>query len=214
MNLLIYFLIFSIFEPIVKFPAKSEFNLNFEKKYDLVKIYLDEAVVNIYEEDNININGEIKIYHRNKEKAKNYLKNVKITSEEYQNSLKIFEEYTKDKEGREAKKLSKFMVLNIYLPKNMPLGIYLKKGEVNFKDIQERNIVVEGRNIKIYGVLSKNYKKIEAYNNFGDIIISGENLIKRYHFPFGKKIIYLNPYGEKEGYFKIFKGTMNIKIGD
>jgi len=215
MNLLIFGLIISLFSPISKYEAKKEVNINFEKKFEVLKIYLEDAIINVYEDEkNIGIKGEIKIYHRNQEKAEDYLKNIKIETEEVQNSLKLFANYSKDRKGREAKKLSKIFVLNLYLPKDLPLGIYLKNGEVNFKEKQERNIVVEGNNLRIYGVLSNNYKKIEAYNHIGDVEISSSNFIKRYLFPFGKKVIYLNPKGEKEGYFNIFKGIINLKIGE
>lgn len=215
MNLLVLGLIYSLIFPLSKYEAKEEFKFNFDKKYEVFKIYLEEAIVNVYKgKKNIEIKGEVKIYHRDENKAKNYLKNVKVETEEFKNSLKLFTVYTKNKEGREAKKLSKYFVLNLYLPEDLPLGVYLKKGEVFFKEKQERNIVVEGNNLKVYGAFSDNFKKIEAYNYLGNIEVSGLNFIKRYLFPFGKKIIYLNPKGEKEGYIKIFKGKINIKIGE
>lgn len=215
MSYLILWIFFNFFSPLNKFEANSNFNLNFEKEYGNLKIYMPEAIINIYEiEKGIKVSGEIKIYHRDEEKAKFFLKNVKINSQEDKNSLILYVNYSNDKMGREAKKLSKLFVLNVYIQKNLPLGIYLKKGEVNFKEKQERNIVLEGKNLEINGTLSKNYKKIELLNFYGSLNISGTNLIKRYLFPFGKKGIYLNPEGENESFFKIYKGKINIKIGD
>lgn len=207
---LIYFnLIFGI----EKYEATSSFDLKFDRDLGLVKITLPEGVVNVHNSlEGVRIKGKIKIYHREKEKAEFFLKKVKVETERQGNSLEIFDFYFRDKEGREARKLSKYFTIDLYLPPDLPLGVYLKKGEVNFNGVQERSIVVEGRDLKIEGVFSKKFKRIEAYNHFGRIEFSAKNFIKRYLFPFGKKIIYLNPDGEKEGDFKIFKGYMNLKV--
>lgn len=215
MNFLIFYFIFSLFSSINKYEAKSSFSIAFDKNYEMFKINIPKGIINIYQiEKKIKLEGEIKLYHRNIEKAKFYLKNIKLEQQETGNLLNLFVNYSKDKAGREAKKLSKFFIINLYLPKDLPIGIYLKNGEVYFKDKQERNIVIEGRNLIVAGSFSKNYKKIEAINYFGDLNISEKNLIKRYLFPFGKKVIYLNPKGEVESFIRINKGNININLGE
>lgn len=215
MNLLIAYFILFLFSPINKYEAKSSFSIVFDKNYEMLKINISKGMINIFEtEKKIKLEGEIKVYHRDLEKANLYLKNIKFDSQETENSLNLFVNYSKNKAGREAKKLSKFFTINLYLPKDMPIGIFLKNGEVYFKEKQERNIVIEGSNLIVAGSFSKNYKKIEAYNYFGDLNISEKNLIKRYLFPFGKKVIYLNPKGEVESFIRIHKGNINIKLGE
>lgn len=213
MIFLYFFIYFNVIFGVEKYEATSSFDLKFDKDLGVIKIYLPEGMINIFNNpEGVRINGKIVLYHREKEKAEFFLKKVKVEAEREGNSLKIFDFYSRDREGREARKLSKLFILNLYIPKDLPLGIYLKKGEVSFKEIQERGIVIEGRDLRISGTFSKKYKKIEAYNYFGKLEFNAKNFIKRYLFPFGKKIIYLNPDGEKEGDFKIFKGYMNLKI--
>lgn len=196
-----------------KYEATSSFDLKFDKDLGVIKIYLPEGIVNVYNNsEGVRISGKIVLYHREKEKAEFFLKKVKVEAEREGNSLKVFDYYSRDREGREAKKLSKLFVLNLYVPKDLPLGIYLNKGEVSFKEVQERGIVIEGKDLRISGTFSKRYKRIEAYNHFGKLEFNAKNFIKRYLFPFGKKVIYLNPEGEKEGDFRIFKGYMDLKI--
>lgn len=210
----LYFLIyFNVIFGVEKYEATSSFDLKFDKDLGVVKIYLPEGIINIYNNsEGVRISGKIVLYHREKEKAEFFLKKVKVEAERETNSLKVFDYYSRDREGREAKKLSKLFILNLYVPKDLPLGIYLNKGEISFKEVQERGIVIEGRDLRISGIFSKRYKRIEAYNHFGKLEFDAKNFIKRYLFPFGKKVIYLNPEGEKEGDFRIFKGYMNLKI--
>lgn len=213
MNFFIIYFILALFSPINKYDAKSNFNYVFDKNYEMLKINISQGIINIFEtEKKIRLEGEIKLYHRDPEKANLYLKNIKFDSKEEGNLLNLFINYSKDKTGREAKKLAKLFIINLYVPKELSIGIYLKKGEVYFKNKQERNIVIEGWNLIVSGSFSKNYKKIEAYNYFGDLNISGKNLIKRYLFPFGKKVIYLNPYGEVESFIKVYKGNIKINL--
>lgn len=213
MNFLLFLIFFNLFFALEKYEASSAFDLKFSKDLQIIKIYLPEALINVYENsENIKVSGKITLYHREKEKAESFIKNVKLGTEREGDSLIIFDDYSRDREGREAKKLSKIFILNLYLQKDLPIGIYLKSGEVVFKEMQDRDIVVEGKDLRISGILKDNYKKIEAYNHFGKLEFNSKNFIKRYLFPFGKKVIYLNPSGEREGYFKILKGNINIKI--
>ncbi len=208
-------ILFFLLIPLDKGEGVKNFYKEFKNNYRILKIYLPKAnLIFIESKDNIKIQGSIKIYHRDKEKAEEYVNKIEVGYEEEKGNLNVFLNYPKGKLGREIKKLSNNIEMEVFLPKDIALGIYLNKGEIKFKEKQERNIVIEGKKLSIFAKFSTNFKKFEALNYFGSIDLQGKNLIKRYLFPFGKKIIYLNPQGEFEALLKTIKGNYEISIGD
>ncbi len=216
MNFIIYFsILFFLLTPLDKKEGVKNFSKDFKKSYMALKIYLPNANLSFFEsKENIKIQGKIKIFHRDGEKATEYVNKIDLGLEEEKGNLKVFLNYPKGKLGREIKKLSSNIEMEVFLPKDIALGIYLNKGEIKFKEKQERNIVIEGNKLSIFAKFSKNFKKFEALNYLGNINLKEKNLIKRYLFPFGKKIIYLNPRGEFEAFLKTIKGNYEISIGD
>lgn len=215
MNIFLLFIIFSFFSPIIKYEAKENFRFKFDKNYKALSFKFKEAeIIILNSKDKIEITGDLKIYHRNKEKANYFLKQVEIGYNELDNKLNFYLRYKKGKGGREAKKLEKGLVLKVYVPEDLPLEIFLKSGKILFEDKQERNILIKGKKLDIKGKFSLKFKKIEIYNYFGLLDIKGGDFIKRYIFPFGKKILYLNPSYEKEIFIKVIKGNVILNLGD